>query len=104
MKAPILAAALLAAFGGSAMAEIRYDRKLEQAVLSIVAKRIGDLRGPLEGEVIVTVAAETDPLATGSIAPAVPAGSPSIVHLGKPAAAATKTAAPARAVSRVILF
>lgn len=44
MKTPgcALAAIVLA---GQATAEPRYDRKLEEAVMAIVADRIGDIRG-----------------------------------------------------------
>ena len=32
-------------FGTSAVAEMRYDQKLEQAAMEIVAGKIGDIRG-----------------------------------------------------------
>ncbi|MER9235221.1 hypothetical protein NKI56_24560 [Mesorhizobium sp. M0622] len=37
--------ALTAIFAASATAETRYDRKLEQAVMGIVAGKIGEIRG-----------------------------------------------------------
>jgi hypothetical protein len=44
MKA-LVCAVLALALAGSATAEPRYDRKLEEAVMAIVAARIGDIRG-----------------------------------------------------------
>ncbi|MER8865518.1 hypothetical protein NKI19_17635 [Mesorhizobium sp. M0751] len=37
--------ALTATFAASAAAETRYDRKLEEAVMGIVAGKIGEIRG-----------------------------------------------------------
>ncbi|MER8384689.1 hypothetical protein NKJ46_01570 [Mesorhizobium sp. M0166] len=37
--------ALMAIFAASAAAETRYDRKLEKAVMGIVAGKIGEIRG-----------------------------------------------------------
>ena len=45
MKALMICAAASAALGVPAAAETPYDRKLEQAVLTIVAKRMGEIRG-----------------------------------------------------------
>ena len=44
MKALVCAALALVSVG-SATAQDRYDRKLEEAVIAIVAARIGELRG-----------------------------------------------------------
>jgi len=44
MKA-LIWAALALAVPGSAAAEPRYDRKLEEAVMAIVAAKMGDIRG-----------------------------------------------------------
>ena len=44
MKA-LVCAALAIALMGPATAQSRYDRKLEEAVIAIVAARIGDIRG-----------------------------------------------------------
>ena len=44
MKA-LVCAVLALALAGSATAEPRYDRKLEEAVMAIVAAKIGDIRG-----------------------------------------------------------
>lgn len=45
MKMPITGVAMLAVLVTPAVADIQYDRKLEQAVLRIVAEKIGTLRG-----------------------------------------------------------
>jgi hypothetical protein len=44
MKA-LVCAVLALALAGSATAEPRYDRKLEEAVMAIVAAKIGEIRG-----------------------------------------------------------
>lgn len=44
MKALVCAIAAIA-LAGPATAEDRYDRKLEEAVMAIVAAKIGDIRG-----------------------------------------------------------
>ena len=43
----LLAGSALALIATAASAESRYDRKLEQAVMDIVAGKIGDIRGGL---------------------------------------------------------
>ncbi len=48
MKTTIVAALALGASLTSAMAEQRYDRKLEAAAISIAASKMGDLRGGFE--------------------------------------------------------
>ncbi|MBL8582797.1 MAG: hypothetical protein JNL61_11300 [Rhizobiaceae bacterium] len=68
MKAPIIAAALFVVFTGSATAEIRYDRKLEAAVLGIVADRIGDLRGPLTFDARLRLPDGVDAMTTNAVA------------------------------------
>ena len=45
MKALIICAAASAVLAAPAGAEPRYDRKLEQAVLTIVARKMGEIRG-----------------------------------------------------------
>jgi hypothetical protein len=67
MKAPVLGAALVAALTGSAVAEVRYDRNLEQAVLGIVKQRIGEIRGPLAYDAVVILPEGVDGMATGSV-------------------------------------
>jgi hypothetical protein len=44
MKA-LVCAGLAMALAGSATAQDRYDRKLEEAVMAIVAAKMGDIRG-----------------------------------------------------------
>lgn len=73
MKAPLMAAALVVAFTGNAVSEVRYDRKLEAAVLNIVASRIGDLRGSLAFDVRLVHPEVVDAMTTSSV------GSPSMV-------------------------
>lgn len=64
MRATIHAVALVGLIGGAVVgpvtAEPRYDRKLEQAAMAIVAARIGDIRGgfALEGRPAMVVASE----------------------------------------------
>ncbi len=45
MKMPMTGVAMLVVLATPAVADVKYDRKLEQAVLRIVADRIGTLRG-----------------------------------------------------------
>ncbi|RWE80091.1 MAG: hypothetical protein EOS63_14450 [Mesorhizobium sp.] len=45
MKSFLCGMALLAAMAAPATAETRYDRKLEKAVLDIVAAKMGSIRG-----------------------------------------------------------
>jgi len=45
MRTLLCGVALLAAIAAPAMAETRYDRNLEKAVMGIVAGKIGDIRG-----------------------------------------------------------
>jgi hypothetical protein len=45
MKTLLSGAVILAAFAAPAAAETRYDVKLEKAVMEIVARKIGDIRG-----------------------------------------------------------
>ena len=67
MKSLVLCATILAAFAALASAEIRYDRKLEQAVMAIVAKNIGDLRGAFSHDSEPAIVAAKDRMTTGSI-------------------------------------
>ncbi len=66
MKSLMLCATILA-FAAPASAEIRYDRKLEQAVMAIVAKKIGDLRGAFSHDSEPALVAAKDRMTTGSI-------------------------------------
>ena len=45
MRTLLCGVAFLAVIAGPAVAETRYDRNLEKAVMSIVANKIGDIRG-----------------------------------------------------------
>ena len=45
MRTLLCGAALLAVIAAPAVAETRYDRKLEQAVVEIVAGKMGNIRG-----------------------------------------------------------
>ena len=81
MKAPMMAAALVAALTGSAVAEVPYDRNLERAVLGIVKQRIGDIRGTLDLDVRLFQPEQVDGMATGSVT------SPSMARLASPAGA-----------------
>jgi hypothetical protein len=69
-------AALLAVLAASAAAEPRHDVRLEQAVMKIVAKKIGEIRGGFshqETPVFIRTAAvsanvgPTDPIKTGAV-------------------------------------
>ena len=67
MKMLIGIAAAMAVLATPVAAEDRYDRKLEQAVMDIVAKKMGELRGGFaydEKPVFVVV---QDKMTTGSI-------------------------------------
>lgn len=73
MKMPIICIAMLAAFGMPATADTQYDRKLEKAVMGIVAGKMGALRGSFAYDVkpafvMVPQSVAPDPLLTGSIA------------------------------------
>jgi hypothetical protein len=84
MKSLLTGVALLAAFGGPVAAETRYDVKLEKAVMEIVARKIGDIRGGFSFErapvfvmpqsaaagwkVSASIIQQTDPMKTGSLA------------------------------------
>ena len=67
MKSLVLCATILAAcFAAPASAEIRYDRKLEQAVMAIVAKKMGDLRGAFSHDIEPAIVTAMDRMTTGS--------------------------------------
>jgi len=69
-------AAILAVLAASAAAEPRHDVRLEYAAMTIVAQRIGDIRGGFSHEetpVFIRTASEsagvgpTDPIETGTV-------------------------------------
>lgn len=63
----MLVCAAVAALATSAAAEIRYDRKLEAAVMQRVAARIGDIRGGFDPAAPVVFFRAADPIVTGSV-------------------------------------
>lgn len=67
MKRVLVCTAAFVVLASSATAEIRYDRKLEAAVMERVAARIGDIRGgfgPGRSDVFLRL---SDPVVTGSV-------------------------------------
>ena len=90
-------AAVLAVLAAPASAETRYDRKLEQAVMDIVAKKMGELRGGFSYDAKPDLVVVQDQMATGSIG-IDPAG------LSIPAAREGLARAVERTVSRIIAF
>ena len=98
MKALIGCAVLLAVLATPAMAGSRYDRKLEEAVLGIVAAKMGDLRAGFAYDAKPQIIAGEDSMFTGSIGietarQATPAPEPERI-----------TKADERKVSRVIAY
>lgn len=77
MKMPMICIAMLAAFGMPATADTQYDRKLEKAVMGIVAGKMGALRGSFAYDVkpafvVFPDPVAPDPVVTGSIAMGIP--------------------------------
>ena len=66
MKALMICAAAFAALAAPAAAEMRYDRKLEQAVLTIVASKMGDIRGGFSHDAKPAFVVVQDRIVTGS--------------------------------------
>ena len=69
MKKALVPSIGLLALAGPVAAETRYDRKLEEAVLSIVASRIGEIRGGFDLGVKPIMVAPRNDAATRAIAP-----------------------------------
>lgn len=72
MKMPMICIAMLAALGMPATADTQYDRKLEKAVMGIIAGKMGGLRGGFAYDVkpafvMVPEPVAPDPVVTGSI-------------------------------------
>ena len=67
MKRLILAATMNAALAAPAAAEFRYDRKLEQAVMDIVAKKMGELRGGFDYDQEPRLVAPPDRIMPGAV-------------------------------------
>jgi hypothetical protein len=85
-----LAAIVLA---GQATAQPRYDRKLEEAVMAIVASRIGDIRGgfAFDARPVIVVVRDDDTVmattVTNAARPAPPEGmAPAIERFASPTA------------------
>ena len=99
MKMLVICAAILAALGGPAAAEIRYDRKLEQAVMEIVARKIdGELRGGFVYDAKPAMVTVADGMITGSTG----------IEMARSVVRASRAQAPAEAllckVTRIIGF
>ena len=67
MKTLVMGAALLGLLTGSADADMRYDRKLEQATIDIVAGKIGGIRGGFSFDVQLLSKVSRDQMSTGAI-------------------------------------
>ena len=84
----------LAVFGlaaNAAAAETRYDRKIEQAALAIVASKIGELRGGFSFNARPVFVMRSDAINTGSVA--APGGAASAAQWRDGVAPAVKGAA-----------
>jgi hypothetical protein len=84
----------LAVFGlaaNAAAAETRYDRKIEQAALAIVASRMGELRGGFSFNAGPVFVMGSDAINTGSVA--APGGAASAAQWRDGVAPAVKGAA-----------
>jgi orotate phosphoribosyltransferase len=68
MKMLIGVAAAVAVLATPVAAETRYDRKLEQAVMDIVAKKMGEIRGGFSYDEKPIFVVVQDKMTTGSIA------------------------------------
>ncbi len=77
MKMPTTGVAMLAVLATPAVADVKYDLRLEQAVLRIVADRIGTLRGGFSHDVkpavVLPPSAFDEPVEVNPIVPAEPA-------------------------------
>ncbi len=62
----VLAGLMLAVTLAPAFAEVKHDRKLEQAVMDIVATKMGDLRGGLPWTSVM-MAVSNDGMTTASV-------------------------------------
>lgn len=72
MKTLLCGAALLASLAAPAAAEMRYDRNLEKAVMNIVARKIGGLRGGFTYKQAPQFVVVQDRMSTGSLPTEVP--------------------------------
>ncbi len=98
MRALMSCVAALAVLAAPAAAGARYDRKLEEAVLDIVAKKMGDIRGGFSFDAKPQIVVSQDSMFTGSIGI-------ETARLAKPVIApANLTQADERKVSRIIVY
>jgi hypothetical protein len=97
MKSLMTCAAVLAVLAAPVSAETRYDRTLEQAVMDIVAKKMGELRGGFSYDAKPQFVMVQDQMATGSIGI-------DTAGLSMPAAPDELMPAVERRVSRIIAF
>jgi hypothetical protein len=67
MKTMLACLAIYATLVGSALAEVRYDRKLEAAVKARVAAKIGDIRAGFDYGKAAQFVRTPDPMVTGSV-------------------------------------
>lgn len=67
MKRLLTGMALSAVLAAPAAAEVRYDVKLEKAVMKIVARKIGDIRGGFDYRIKPAFVVLPDPISTGSL-------------------------------------
>ena len=67
MRTLLCSVALSAVIAAPAVAETRYDRNLEKAVMDIVAGKIGDIRGSFSFDVQPVSMIPQDQMSTGSI-------------------------------------
>jgi hypothetical protein len=63
-------AAVFGLAANSAAAETRYDHRIEQAAIQIVAGKIGDIRGGFAFDAKPVFVTVQDPVKTGSVSPA----------------------------------
>ena len=67
MRALWVGAAIFGLAASSAVAETRYDHRIEQAAIEIVAGKIGDIRGGFAFNAKPVFVAGQDALTTGSV-------------------------------------
>jgi hypothetical protein len=75
MRTLLCGVAFLAVIAAPAMAETRYDRNLEKAVMAIVASKIGDIRGGFSYKQAPQFVVMPDSVSTASVPPERPQGS-----------------------------
>ena len=98
MQALLSLAAVLAVLATPAAAEGRYDRKLEQAILDIVAKKMGGIRGGFSFDAKPESIVLRDFITTGSV------GIVQTARVAPPALPDGLMRAVERKVSRIVAF